>query len=167
MSVFMLKILVPATTQPIHMFGTGEWDSEVDSMGALSEAKTRERERVRALAALPRPLVDALPSLRYLAVADMAANPALVDDGPEELQSGIPRRAREDVIYEWDELRQIDCIREQRWWKIVQEGGERRMVQISENEGECAQRMIEENGSETTTEVEGECVSCYHLAPVG
>ena len=48
----MLKILVPATTQPIHMFGTGEWDSEVDSMGALSEAKTRERERVRALAAL-------------------------------------------------------------------------------------------------------------------
>ena len=117
-------------------------------------------ERVRAVAALPRPLVDAIPSLRYLSVADMAPNPAFKIDA-SEWEGGIPSRGAEDrVVYEWDELREVDTIRKLMWWKIVEEDGQRKLVEISEDEGERAQRVLEEQDGdvEGISQVEGECI---------
>ncbi|TBU65219.1 hypothetical protein BD310DRAFT_972660 [Dichomitus squalens] len=164
--IHVLKILVPVTPQPIRMIYSWELDSEIDNLGALSEAKTREKERVYALAALPRPLVDAIPSLRYLSVADMAPNPALWDDSLVESHNAASNCTRKGVVYEWDELRHVDCIREQRWWKIVDDRDRRSLVEISEDEGRDAQHLIEEGGSAMTAHIEGEYISRCHLPRV-
>ncbi len=112
-------------------------------------------ERVRAVAALPRPLVDAIPSLRYLAVADMAPNPAFTDEAPEDAADGASGSSVEGAVYEWDELRQVGGIRRQAWWKIVEEDGKRIMVEISEDEGERAQRRVEDGDFERVSQIEG------------
>ena len=123
-------------------------------------------ERVRVVNALPRPLVDGIPSLRYLSIADMAPNPAFEIDASEWV-GDVPSSGAEDgVVYEWDELREVDTIRKQVWWKIIEEDGERKMVEISEDEGESAQRVLEEQDGKADgiAQVEGECIPCRCLA---
>ena len=70
------------------------------------------------------------------------------------------------MVYEWDELREVDTIRKQVWWKIIEEDGERKMVEISEDEGESAQRVLEEQDGKADgiAQVEGECIPCRCLA---
>ncbi|KAI1797107.1 hypothetical protein LXA43DRAFT_1147952 [Ganoderma leucocontextum] len=159
--LLVLKILVPPTPEPLRVFYSWEWDSDVDHIQAPAEAKAREMARVSALAALPRPLVDAIPSLRYLSVADMALNPALEKDAPEWVSDAASSRAEDGVVYEWDELREVDAIRKQMWWKIAEEDGRRTMVEISEDEGERAQRVVEDGDFEDVSQIEEALASLY------
>ena len=115
-------------------------------------------ERVRVVNALPRPLVDGIPSLRYLSIADMAPNPAFEIDA-SEWGGGAPSSGTGDcVVYEWDELREVDTVRKQTWWKIVEEDGQRKTVEISENEGEHARSEIEHGDLDITVQAEGKSI---------
>ena len=166
----MLKILVPVTCMPTPVtwmptptsFRQKVVSGIVEDCDEEWDAKTREKERMRALVALPGVLLDAIPVLRYLAVADMALHPSLVDDPSFESERAASDCAREDVVQEWDDFRQISSIRKRRWWKIVVESGQRTLVEISKDEGECAQRVAEDHGYETIAQVEGEYASRCH-----
>ena len=159
----MLKILVPVTWMPTPTsFRQKVVAGIVEDCDEEWDAKAREKERMRALVALPGVLLDAIPVLRYLAVADMALHPSLVDDPSFESESAASDCAREDVVQEWDDFRQISSIRKRRWWKIVVEDGQRTLVEISRDEGECAQRVAEDHGYETIAQVEGEYTSRCH-----
>ena len=116
-----------------------------DEQEAFRRAHAREESRVRALAALAQPLADALPTLDVLSIADMAMSRRIFLNS-----QGVWERRRvewdpsDGTVYEWDELRGVACVREQRWWRVVPaEGGARALAEISEEEGERMQAFIE------------------------
>ncbi|KAM5539232.1 hypothetical protein V8D89_007105 [Ganoderma adspersum] len=149
--LLLLKILVPQILPLLTVIIPGMADDDGQNTRMRQAIKRREMERVRAVAALPRPLVDAIPSLRYLAVADMAANHAVVDD-PADGASGSSERG--GGVYEWDEMREVEGIEKQVWWKVVEEDGKRVLREISEDEGERAQRVIEDRDEEGISQIE-------------
>lgn len=125
----------------------------------LAKIRQQEVDRVKALAALPDPLVRALPSLRYLAVGDMAPNMQLLGEGADVDASVAALRVKdEEVVWEWDELRRLSAVRKQCWWRIVDGPIGRQLVEISEYEGEEAQWQIE-SVTEDTTHIEGESLA--------
>ncbi|KAI1797108.1 hypothetical protein LXA43DRAFT_1147957 [Ganoderma leucocontextum] len=153
----VLKILVPPTPSPSRKNSADYYRRE------LAKAKVKEKERMVAMAALPRLLVDAIPSLCYLSVADMAPNTALTDDTPDGSDTGDSSDDYDDSESGvrpdgWDDLREIGRIGKQMWWKIVEEEGQRVMVEISEDEGERAKREVELQDDEEMLRIEGECV---------
>ena len=152
--LLLLKILVPQTLPLRTVIIPGVTDTGLDEL-AREGGKRREMERVRVVNALPRPPVDAIPSRRYLSVADMVANPAFEIDASEWV-GDVPSSGAEDgVMYEWDKLREVDTVRTQMWWKIIEEDGERKMVEISESEGEHARSEIEYGDLDMTVQAEG------------
>lgn len=148
----MLRILVPQILPLLTVIIPGIDDDDGQDTQVRNATKRREMERVHAVAALPRPLVDAIPSLRYLAVADMAANRAVVDDLADGVSGGSERGSG---VYEWDEMREVEGIGKQVWWKVVEEDGQRVLREISEDEGERAQRVIEDGDEEGISQIEG------------
>ena len=155
--LFLLKILVPQILPLLTVIIPGMADDDDDGQNTQvrDATKRRELERVRAVAALPRPLVDAIPSLRYLAIADMAANRAVVDDLADGASSGSEKGGG---VYEWDEMREVEGIGKQVWWKVVEDDGHRVLREIPEDEGERAQRVIEDGGEEGISQIEGELI---------
>ena len=114
-----------------------------------------------AVAVLPRPFVDAIPSLRYFSLADMASTPALADDADasgtsDEPDSDDPENGA--VPEQWDTLHEIKPTK-QMWWKIVEEDGQRTMIEIGEEEGERMKREVELQDDEEMLRIEGECSS--------
>ncbi len=106
----------------------------------------REIKRIKALIALPCLLVRAIPSLRYLSVGDLAPNTHVTGVPIADAALDALRLKAEDfVVTKWDEMRWLDIIRMRCWWRIEDgpSGSPRELVEISEEEGEEAQRQIE------------------------
>lgn len=162
-----LRIVVPVN---------GGWTG-VDRLRIASDADVREalrkrlREheihRVRTLAALPQLCLEAIPTLRYLSIGDLAPklhllNSADIDD--EELadvfQFGCSPEGR--LSGDWDELWRVYGLYAQRWWRIAEREGERALVSISEDEGEEAQGQIESREYPAATEAHGELFRSLH-----
>ncbi|PIL35288.1 hypothetical protein GSI_02013 [Ganoderma sinense ZZ0214-1] len=166
--LLLLKILIPQVLPLRTLVIPGlEADSDMLNRQRREATKRREMERVCAVAALPQPLVDAIPSLRYLAVADMAPNPAVVGEAADGA-SGVSER--EGRVYEWDEMREMEGVGKQGWWKVVEEGGKRVVKEIPEDEGERVQRVIEDGDEKEVSKVEGEGItlsSCVRRSLTG
>lgn len=77
---------------------------------------------------MPHRLINAIPSLRYLAMGMESEN--LKDDG-------------DPVRRERDELRLVDYNAKMLWWQIKRDGGRLKVEDICEEVGEEAQRLIE------------------------
>ena len=125
----------------------------------------REKERVSAVAVLPRPFVDAIPSLRYFSLADMAPTPTLADDADPSGTSDEPDSDNPEngaVPEQWDTLHDIRPTK-QMWWKIVEEDGQRTMIEIGEDEGERVKREVELQDDEEMLWIEGECLPVFTL----
>ncbi|KAI0707030.1 hypothetical protein C8Q76DRAFT_800398 [Earliella scabrosa] len=145
LSISCLRILVPETSLPLWAtFNT------VRSEQIRSSARDEEVARVRTLAELPHLVVDAIPTVRYLAIGDLAPNRALFTDAhiqDERLADVFADAPKEEsIVSEWDDLRRVQCVRKQTWWRIEEREGSRVLVEISEEEGEEAQREIEAGG---------------------
>nr|VWO99948.1 Endochitinase 2 (EC (Chitinase 2) [Ganoderma boninense] len=134
----LLKILIPQAVPLLTITIPGMEDDMLNAQ-ARSATQWREMERVRAVAALPQPLVDAIPSLRYLAVADMSPNPAIVEDAAHD---GSGSSETDGGVYEWDEMREVEGIGKQMWWKVVEEDGKRVLKETSEDEGDFSARWL-------------------------
>ena len=131
---------------------------------------------MRALSALVQPLADAIPTLRVLSIADMGISTeimAATEEACDELERardaaeyglGEGGDGAEKIVYEWDELRRLSHIRVQRWWRVEDdEAGRRRLVEISEAEGERAQTVIESPDWNAETGLSG--TSSFSCAP--
>ncbi|RDX43509.1 hypothetical protein OH76DRAFT_1487780 [Lentinus brumalis] len=150
LSLVCLRVLVPEQKQRRWKMGFASKEE------GLAKIRQQEVDRVKALAALPDPLVRALPSLRYLAVGDMAPNMQLLGEGADVDASVAALRVKdEEVVWEWDELRRLSAVRKQCWWRIVDGPIGRQLVEISEYEGEEAQWQIESVTEDTTHIEEG------------
>ena len=162
----VLKILVPPTSVPRRSFiFCGEKKRSATYERDLTAAKMREKERVSAVAVLPRPFVDAIPSLRYFSLADMAPTPALADDADASETSDEPVSDDPEngaVPEQWDTLHEIRPTK-QMWWKIVEEDGQRTMIEIGEDEGERVKREVELQDDEEMLWIEGECLPVFTL----
>ena len=145
-----VAIAAPNTRMPDDWNPLSTWRTE-----AL-QARAREKGRVRALSAIAQPLADAIPTLRVLSIADMGICTeimAATEEACDELERasdaaefglGEEGDGAEGTVYEWDELRRLSHIRVRRWWRVEDdEAGRRRLVEISEAEGERAQTVIE------------------------
>ena len=55
------------------------------------------------------------------------------------------------------------CGKLQMWWKVVEEDGKRVLKEIPEDEGERAQRVIEDGGDEGVSKLEGERILLFPL----
>ena len=158
----VLKILVPPTSVPRRSFiFCGEKKRSATYERDLTAAKMREKERVSAVAVLPRPFVDAIPSLRYFSLADMAPTPTLADDADPSGTSDEPDSDNPEngaVPEQWDTLHEIRPTK-QMWWKIVEEDGQRTMIEIGEDEGERMKREVELQDDDEMLQIEGECFS--------
>lgn len=156
-----MRILVPETPRARWAIpddiGEDSWNTR---------ARGLEISRVRGLALLPSALADAIPTLRYLAVGDAAPNRALFSESDicrEELHDLFADApAEESVVYEWDELRRVECIKKQCWWRVVNHEGRRVLVEISEEEGEEAQRVIEAGQDDMTAQIDRELSEFPH-----
>ncbi|RDX56957.1 hypothetical protein OH76DRAFT_1476452 [Lentinus brumalis] len=114
--------------------------------GQRNHGREREIKRIKALIALPCLLVRAIPSLRYLSVGDLAPNTHVTGVPIADAALDALRLKAEDfVVTKWDEMRWLDIIRMRCWWRIEDgpSGSPRELVEISEEEGEEAQRQIE------------------------
>ena len=156
LSISCLRILVPETSLPLWAtFNT------VRSEQIRSSARDEEVARVRTLAELPRLVVDAIPTVRYLAIGDLAPNRALFTDAhiqDERLADVFADAPKEEsIVSEWDDLRRVQCVRKQTWWRIEEREGSRVLVEISEEEGEEAQREIEAGGYDDDEQIHCEC----------
>ncbi|KAM5539230.1 hypothetical protein V8D89_007103 [Ganoderma adspersum] len=155
--LLVLKILVPPTSVPRRSFiFCGQKKISATYKRDLAAAKTREKERVSAVAVLPRPFVDAIPSLRYFSLADMAPNPALVDDVDAAESSDEPDSDDSEnggVPGQWDTLREIRPVKRM-WWKVVEEDGQRSMIEICDDEGERMKREVELQDDEEMLQIE-------------
>ncbi|KAI0715764.1 hypothetical protein C8T65DRAFT_707496 [Cerioporus squamosus] len=152
-----LRVLVPEQKQRRWSQG---FASKEEGIAQLRQQEIDRVTALAALAALPPLLVRALPSLRYLAVGDMAPNMQLLGDGTDVDASVIALGVKEeDVVGEWDELRQLSVIRKQCWWRVVDGPRGRELVEIEEAEGEEAQRQIEEFVIEDSARLEGALAS--------
>ncbi|PIL35286.1 hypothetical protein GSI_02011 [Ganoderma sinense ZZ0214-1] len=144
--LLVLKILVPPTSVPRRVKFRGR-RTNAAAYKELAEAKMRrEKERVQAVAEWPQPFADAIPSLRYFSLGDMAANPALVDDAnasetSDEADTDDAENSATPEHWKWDALRETGLMKRM-WWKIVEEGGRRVMVEISADEGERVKRQF-------------------------
>ena len=54
-----------------------------------------------------------------------------------------------------DEMREVEGIGKQVWWKVVEDDGHRVLREIPEDEGERAQRVIEDGDEEGISQIEG------------
>lgn len=120
------------------------------------EAHAMEQHRVVSMRTLPRRLADAIPALRCLANLDEGPN----EDNLKGSTEGAPSESAEnkegdadadaeggtvDVeapVYEWDELRRTDWIRNHQWWRVGDGAEGRTLEAISVKEGERLQRQI-------------------------
>ncbi|KAI0749246.1 hypothetical protein C8Q80DRAFT_612332 [Daedaleopsis nitida] len=154
--LLVLRIVVPSTISPGWSAGYRYDKSMKDDARKLCRA--REICRVRALAELPQLCIEAIPTLLYMAIGDTAPNMDLFDRSDvndEELADVFQHGQGEGPIEsEWDELRQLDCVRKQRWWKIEARESQRILVEISEDGGEEAQRLIEEPQYRAATQID-------------
>ena len=135
--------------------------------------RAREKSRVHALAALAQPLAAAFPALLALSIADMGISTRIMSATKEACTE--VERARDAEEYglrdedndssgggwmmcadEWDKLRRLPRVRLQRWWRIVDDGaGSRRLVEISEAEGERAKAAIDSPDCNAETGLDG------------
>lgn len=155
--LLVLRIVVPSTITPGWSAGYRFDEDMKDEARKL--CRGREICRLRALCELPQLCIDAIPSLLYLAIGDAAPNTDLFNrsDLVDEALADIFQYGQGEgpIESEWDELRQLDCVRKQRWWKIEVRERQRILVEISEDEGEEAQRLImEEPEYSPTTQIE-------------
>lgn len=77
---------------------------------------------------MPQRLINAIPSLRYLAIGMESEN---LKDDSDPLQR------------ERDELRLVNYNAEMLWWQSKRDEGRRKVEDICEEVGEEAQRLIE------------------------
>ncbi|PIL35280.1 hypothetical protein GSI_02005 [Ganoderma sinense ZZ0214-1] len=160
--LLVLKILVPPTSVPRRIKFPGRRTNVAAYKQELAEAKMREKERVQAVAEWPQPFANAIPSLRYFSLTDMAPNPTLVDDADasetsDEADTDDAENSATPEHWKWDALRETGLM-ERMWWKIVEEGGRRVMVEILADEGERVKREVELQDDEEMLRIEGEFV---------
>ena len=100
------------------------------------------------LGQLPQPFAETLSTLRILAIADMGASAEIMRATAEACDAddkdGEPEGLEDIMVDEWDELRQLSCSRQTRWWRMEDSGaGGRKAIEVSEEEGERARALIE------------------------
>ncbi|KAI0326470.1 hypothetical protein GY45DRAFT_1310445 [Cubamyces sp. BRFM 1775] len=114
-----------------------------DVEGDVRPTPARELEirRVKALRSLPQRLLEAMPSLRCLAVLDGGSLGTILQrkSNEDDSDSEDGDHAHADV-YEWDELRRTDHIRSMKWWRVVDGPDGRTLQRITEEEGERVQQ---------------------------
>ncbi|RPD59736.1 hypothetical protein L227DRAFT_527271 [Lentinus tigrinus ALCF2SS1-6] len=127
-----LRVLVPH--QQRFLYYTNRWNKEA------KEARNREEEinRIKALARLPPLMVHTFPSLRCLSVGNAIPDMQLLRDTP--LDPAASALQVDDEEWGWDYLRHVGI---HRWWRVVDGLHGRELVEITEEEGEAAQREIE------------------------
>lgn len=103
----------------------------------LVDARARDEFRVLALNNLPQGLIDAMPSLRYLAIGDVLENEDLKGDKKP-----------------WEE-RKLGYIGKICWWRTKREEGRAELEEIPREVGEEAQRLIERPDLDEGSSLEG------------
>ncbi|RPD72414.1 hypothetical protein L226DRAFT_490269 [Lentinus tigrinus ALCF2SS1-7] len=124
-----LRVLVPHQQRFLYY-----WNKEA------KEARNREEEinRIKALARLPPLMVHTFPSLRCLSVGNAIPYMQLLRDTP--LDPAASALQVDDEEWGWDYLRHVGI---HRWWRVVDGLHGRELVEITDEEGEAAQREIE------------------------
>lgn len=120
-----------------------------------------EKRRVESMRTLPQRLVDAMSALRCLAILDEGPNEDNLEASSAEDEERVSGKGveKEKVdgesdgseadasetgapVYEWDELRRTDWIRNHQWWRVVDGADGRTLEAISVGEGERLQQQI-------------------------
>lgn len=107
-----------------------------------ADARKMERRRIETMPTLPQRLMDAVPSLRYLALIDSQPNNTSWDVGADD---EWPITDGGDDDYQaphWDEVRETDWTLSTCWWRVVEGSLGRTLETISAEEAERVQHQI-------------------------
>ncbi|EIW57158.1 uncharacterized protein TRAVEDRAFT_72348 [Trametes versicolor FP-101664 SS1] len=148
-----------------------EYD-DADDKASRAEAHIMEKRRVESMRALPQRLVDAMPALRCLAILDEGPNEDNLEASSAEDEERVSGEGAEKEkvdgesdgseadasetgapVYEWDELRRTDWIRNHQWWRVVDGAEGRTLEATSVDEGDrLQQKILEQDPLGTVTE---------------
>ncbi|KAI0661872.1 hypothetical protein C8Q70DRAFT_683958 [Cubamyces menziesii] len=118
------------------------YHEEPDDSRMCADARKMERRRIETMPTLPQRLMDAVPSLRYLALIDSQPNNTSWDVGADD---EWPITDGGDDDYQaphWDEVRETDWTLSTCWWRVVEGSLGRTLETISAEEAERVQHQI-------------------------
>ncbi|CDO71791.1 hypothetical protein BN946_scf184939.g15 [Trametes cinnabarina] len=164
-----LRIYLPQLPwYPLRPYVYGNVDRS-ERRERIIDALRMEAHRAQAPLTLPHRLIEAVPSLRYVAILDSGPNKFIlelapdVDDPPNDLDlaalAELEKVAQfndeddssedeedEDWSRTWDELRGTDHFVSYTWWQVAEEADGRVVKPITIEEGERVQRQFLERG---------------------
>ncbi|KAH9939395.1 uncharacterized protein BXZ73DRAFT_99599 [Epithele typhae] len=122
-------------------------------VGVAVPNSCHELARVRAAREIPRRLAEAIETLRVLQVGD--AMPDTTRLPPHQVERGDHKGEMEEWERCVQEMAAMEVVRRRRWWWIEREDGNAVMTEIWREDGERARDLVEDDGFDRATGLDG------------